>query len=223
LLANDIVERQCIVIESSIPIYRNISNYPFRMYVSNRIAVHPLILLLAVIAGCAGVGCNGEDHSSVPVPIRTPPYSYTGQIRRAWGGDNFEVVDNRQLHFAFIRGIDTPEPYQTYFHEAKAVLQELSWKKNITVNVFDHDDWKREVCEVRISNPETGEAIDPALVLLQKGLAWFDQSNGPHAETYREAETLAKSKKIGIWSQSNPVPPWEFWEQQVNTVRQNSD
>ena len=185
------------------------------MYGSNQIRVQLLILLLAVF-----VGCNGEDHSSVPVSIQaTPPYSYSGRIGRIWGGDNFEVVDNGQLHYAFIRGVDTPEPGQAWHQEGKVMLRKLSRHGNATVSVLDRDDWKREVADVQIPNPKTGEVIDPALELLRLGLAWFDQSDGPYTETYREAETLARKEKIGIWSQSNPVPPWEFWGKQVQRIR----
>jgi len=202
------------VIESSIPIYLNLISNNFRMYESSRITVQPLILL-AVFLACHSIGCNGEDHSSVPVPISvSPPYSYSGHIERVWGGDNFEVVDNGQLHYAFIRGIDTPEAGQAYYDESKVMLRRLSGKNKTTINVFDRDEWKREVCEVEITDSETGELVDPAYELLRNGFAWFDQSDGLYAEKYRAAETLARSQKIGIWSQANPVPPWEFWEQQ---------
>ena len=195
--------------------YRNRTHTNSQMYESNRIRVQLLILMLAVF-----IGCNGEDHSSVPVSVQmSPPYSYSGRIGRIWGGDNFEVVDNGKLHYAFIRGVDTPEPGQAYHDEGKAMLRQLARHRKTTVNVFDRDDWKREVTEVRISDPATDEQIDPALKLLQCGLAWFDQSDGPWAEKYREAETLARKEKIGIWSQPNPVPPWEFWEKQVQQIQ----
>ena len=195
--------------------YRNRSHTNFRMYGSNQIRVQLPVLLLAVF-----VGCNGEDHSSVPVSIQaSPPYSYSGRIGRIWGGDNFEVVDNGRLHYAFIRGIDTPEPGQAYYDEGKSMLRQFARHRKTTVNVLERDDWKREVSDVQISDPESGEQIDPALELLRLGLAWFDQSDGPYAESYLEAETLARKEKIGIWSQPDPVPPWEFWEKQVQQVR----
>lgn len=193
------------------------------MYESSRITVQPLILL-AVFLVCHCVGCNGEDHSLVPVSIaKSPPYSYSGHIERVWGGDNFEVIDNGQLHYAYIRGIVAPKPGQTYYDESRALLRQLSLRSKTTVNVFDRDDWKREVCEVEIKDSETGEIIDPAYELLRKGLAWFNQSDGHYAEKYREAETLARSEKIGIWSQPNPVPPWEFWEQQQRQMQKKSN
>ena len=102
------------------------------------------------------------------------------------------------------------------------MLRQLSKGKKATVNVIDRDEWKREVCDVEIKTPETGEKIDLAYELIRSGHGWFDQSEGPYAEKYRAAEQLAREKKIGIWSQPNPVPPWEFWEQQLQEIQQTS-
>lgn len=189
------------------------------MYASKLATVHILFLLLALSAGC-----NSGRHSSVPVPINVqPPYSYSGRIGRIWGGDNFEVVDHGKLHYAFVRGIDAPEPGQPFHDESKALLRSLSRHGNTTVNVFDRDDWQREVCEVRTSDPNSDEVTDPAYELLLRGLAWFDRSDGPYAVQYKNAEALAREKKIGIWSQENPIPPWEFWESQVGQLREPAE
>lgn len=186
-----------------------------RMYEPNRIVVLLSAFLMAVLAGC-----ESQQHSVVPVPIDTePPYSYEGRIGRIWGGDNFEVVDESKVHYAFIRGIDTPEPGQTWFNESCQKLRELARHKTAVINVHERDPWKREECELTIKDPETGETIEPAMKLLEGGLAWFDQSDGPWAEEYRKAEERARKEKIGIWSEPNPIPPWEFWESLLDEIQ----
>jgi len=183
------------------------------MYASNRIAVQ-LILLLALVAGC-----DSAKHASVPVSIETkPPYSYQGRVGRIWGGDNFEVVDNGKLHYAFIRGIDCPEPGQPFYDEAKQKLRDVCAYRVAKVEVVDRDQWKREVCELTAMDASTGEVTELALELLKSGLAWFDQSDVPRSEAYRQAELDAREKKIGIWSQPNPIPPWEFWEKSLDQI-----
>ncbi|QEG24269.1 thermonuclease family protein [Mariniblastus fucicola] len=196
------------------------------MYVLRRIPVQNLIL---IAAGLLFVGCSAESHSSIPVSVQQPPpFSYSGRIGRIWGGDNFEVVENGKLHYAFIRGIDTPEPGQPFHEEAKRMLRQLAKSKRTVIHVLKRDEWKREVCDVRITNFDitdeftantSGESdVDPALELLQSGLAWFDQTDGPYAESYRNAEATAKEQGLGLWSQPNPVAPWEFWQQQVMQI-----
>ena len=151
------------------------------------------------------------------------PFTYEGHIGRIWGGDNFEVSENGRIHYVLIRGIDTPEPGQKFHDESKAMILYLATRNKMTMNVLERDDWKREVCDLRLTDPKTGEVFDPSLELLKKGMAWFDQSDGPYAEAYREAEALAREKKIGLWSQPNPVPPWEFWERQVEQIQGGSE
>ena len=140
-----------------------------------------------------------------------------------WGGDNFEIVSNNFIHYAFIRGIDTPEPGQPFHDEAKWTLWRLAENKQTNVHVIDRDAWKREICDVTINDPTTNTIVDPAFELLNSGLAWYDLSDGPYAERYRNAQAEAKEKGIGIWSESDPVPPWEFWEQNVKSINQSID
>lgn len=173
----------------------------------------PLLILLTM-AGC------GSNPSLVPVPIsKRVPFSYKGQIGIAWGGDNFEVIEDGHLHYAFIRGIDTPEPGQEFFEEAKELLLELTQGSDVTVNVIERDQWQREVCEISIDDGKGAEKVDPCIILLQRGLAWYDNSELPKADQYKEIEAEARSKKIGIWSRPDPIPPWEFWNHEVRKVR----
>lgn len=185
------------------------------MYEPNRI----LVQLLAIFAIFI-VGCESPDHAAVPVSIQQqPPFSYEGRIGRIWGGDNFEIVDGKELHYVFIRGIDCPEPGQAFHVEAKTKLRELCRQKTAIINVVGRDVWKREECDMSAKDMSNGESVEPAIELLQAGLAWFDKSEGPWAERFELAEAEAREKKIGIWSQSNPVPPWKVWERHVKQIR----
>ncbi len=188
------------------------------MYGSYRFIVHFLAILMAVLAGC-----TGEEYESVPVSIqKQPPYSYQGQIGRLWGGDNFEITEGGKLHYAFMRGIDTPEFGQQYHEESKEMLRQLARNKPTTIHVIDRDEWKREICDVTIEHTEGEDPVDPALRLLENGLAWFDNSEGPYADSYADAETVAREKKVGIWSQPDPVPPWDFWEANLRRMQESA-
>lgn len=50
---------------------------------------------------------------------------------------------------------------------------------------------------------------DVSLALVEAGLAW-------HYKQYSDdpilaaAELVARSKKVGVWSLQNPIPPWEY-------------
>lgn len=184
------------------------------MYESKQVPVHLLLVVMAL-----SIGCQFGKDESVPVSIKQPPpYSYQGKIGRMWGGDNFEVIENGKIHYAFMRGIDTPELSQHCHEEAMSMMKQLARHKVTSIHVIDRDPWKREVCDITIKDPKTQVELNPAIELLENGLAWYDQSDGPYAEKFRDAEASAKEKEIGIWSQSNPVPPWEYWEQQMKEL-----
>jgi len=178
-----------------------------------------LVIQALLMLACFG-GCRLDQHSSIPAPTtETPPYTYEGRIGRVWGGDNFEVVHEGKLHYAYIRGIDTPEAGQPFFHEAEDKLEEICRQRRAIIDVVGRDDCKREICDVMIRDPRDGKTYDLALELVRSGLAWHDGNDEPWSERYREAEALAREKKIGIWSEANPTPPWEFWEQQVQQIQ----
>lgn len=128
-----------------------------------------------------------------------------------WGGDNFEIVAGSNVHYGYLSEIDTAAIGQFGYEESIDFMKNLIDHSDIEVRVLSRDSWQREVCEVTIL--ADNEKIDPALALLESGWAWHDRSNGPHADTYREAENRAKEAKLGIWSRPNPVPPWEAWEE----------
>jgi len=33
---------------------------------------------------------------------------------------------------------------------------------------------------------------------------------GPYASDYLDAETRARARRLGLWRDANPQPPWEF-------------
>jgi len=44
--------------------------------------------------------------------------------------------------------------------------------------------------------------------LVEKGMAWAYKPST--TKEFKEAETSARTAKHGIWTDKNPIPPWEF-------------
>lgn len=57
--------------------------------------------------------------------------------------------------------------------------------------------------------------------LIKAGLAWWDERHAPTAKDYRSVEIAARAKRRGLWSDSEPVPPWE-WRETTFTIGQTS-
>jgi hypothetical protein len=50
------------------------------------------------------------------------------------------------------------------------------------------------------------------LEMAEAGWAWASRTgrNRPDGPEYQEAEEHARAAKSGLWSQADPMPPWEF-------------
>ena len=48
--------------------------------------------------------------------------------------------------------------------------------------------------------------------MVKLGYAWAYKQylKRPYASEYIDAENEARNKKLGLWKQANPQPPWEF-------------
>jgi len=182
----------------------------------------PALIAFLFFCGCDGKAGIGIGNRIVPVPPgQTAPYSYQGRIGRIWGGDNFEVVENDRVHFVYLRGIDSPAPEQFGRDLAQSLTRSLAKGKLVTVNVIEHDDWMREVSDVMIPTDNADQPVDLAHALLTEGLAWFDNSDGPYAQSYEAAQTQAREKRAGIWSQDDPQPPWEAWKDSQQSMQKS--
>lgn len=141
-----------------------------------------------------------------------------------------EVVDGDTLHCAVknsggthakirLYGIDAPEsdhftkhgkltkPGQPYGNEAATALRNLVTPTGIIqVDVMDVDRYKRLVSVIK-----RGE-LNINRRMVEEGWAWAYRQylDRPHASEYIKAEEQARARKLGLWKQNNPQPPWEF-------------
>lgn len=128
-----------------------------------------------------------------------------GKVIRVADGDTITILDssNTQVRVR-IYGIDAPEKGQDFANVAKQFTSDLCFSKIVTINVKDIDRYGRTVGIIW-----TADSTNLNLELLKSGLAWhykiFDNS-----DEFAQAEHLAKINKVGLWKQSNAIPPWEF-------------
>ncbi|MDQ7826345.1 MAG: thermonuclease family protein [Candidatus Eremiobacteraeota bacterium] len=103
--------------------------------------------------------------------------------------------------------IDCPDLDQPFGPQAKTYLEQLIQGKNVDVEVVWVDHSNRKVSKISLDGKDVGTAIASA------GLAWYDGKLEQDSEIAQAAD-LAKAQKIGLWTQPNPVAPWDFRTQQ---------
>ena len=46
--------------------------------------------------------------------------------------------------------------------------------------------------------------------LVRYGACWWFRKYAPKDKVLKELEESARNRKLGLWVEPNPVPPWEF-------------
>lgn len=104
-----------------------------------------------------------------------------------------------------LHGIDCPEAKQPFGQAAKRQTLALAGGKEVTVLPMDTDRYGRTVGEVLLPD---GTSLNRTLVAT--GYAWWYQKYAPRDAELAALEAEARRQRRGLWSDSNPIPPWEW-------------
>jgi endonuclease YncB( thermonuclease family) len=138
-------------------------------------------------------------------------------VSRVIDGDTIEILKDDEFVKVRLHGIDAPERSQKYGKEATDKVIELLHPVNmVTVNILDKDRYGRFIATVHTNDEDMtrvdsygGVRGDVGLILVDQGLAWHYKKYS-ESEELEAAENYARSKKLGLWSEENPIPPWEY-------------
>jgi len=131
----------------------------------------------------------------------------SGKVVSVADGDTITVLDsNNTQHKIRIYGVDCPENHQDYGQKAKQFTSEMVFGKTVEVKVMDTDRYGRTVGIVNVD----GKCLNEELV--KNGMAWFysQYCKPSFCSQWNQYQEEARSRKIGLWSMQNPIPPWEF-------------
>jgi len=166
----------------------------------------PAILLLAVQPSLADVG------------------RIEGRVVDVPDGDTITVLDARKLeHRVRLLGVDAPERGQAGGHRSKESLARLVYERDVRVEWRNRDAQGRIVGTVWVASPDSPcrqapgcpKTLDAGLAQITMGRAWWFRESAPEQSPgdrgrYESAEQEARARKIGLWRDPKPVPPWEW-------------
>lgn len=112
------------------------------------------------------------------------------------------TVNKTQVKARLIE-IDAPEKKQKGGPEAKISLSELCFKKPVQVVVKGKDKYRRSLVRLYC------DGIDANAEQVRRGMAWAFQKYLTDP-SIADLEKEARAKKVGLWADPNPIPPWEF-------------
>lgn len=134
----------------------------------------------------------------------------TGRVVAVTDGDTIKVLGEANIqHKVRLTGIDAPEKKQPYGRASQKHLASLIAGKTVTIEYSKTDRYGRILGKVR------HDGIDVNLEQLKAGYAWwyrFYAKTQPKEdrESYEAAENSAKSDKLGLWADPNPINPYEW-------------
>ncbi len=134
----------------------------------------------------------------------------SGRVVGVSDGDTVTVLDaSKRTHKVRLLGIDSPEKSQAFGERAKQSLSDLVFNKQVTVEGGKQDRYGRDLGKIMLD----GQDIN--LEQIRRGMAWhykqYARDQAPEdRQAYAEAEIAARQKRLGLWQDSQPVPPWSY-------------
>ena len=169
-----------------------------------------LLTLLALVHFAAGAA-------------ELPPFQ--ARVVGVADGDTITVLDdNNEQHKIRLQGIDAPEKGQPFGERSKESLSRAVFGKDVRIEPAKRDRYGRLVAKVWVTPIDlpcarTGapcpKTLDIARAQLTVGLAWhykkyeLEQSEEDRL-AYAFEEREARARKAGLWSDPNPIAPWEW-------------
>lgn len=144
------------------------------------------------------------------ISVHVSAEQLSGKVVRVIDGDtiDIEIATDPPVSSSSVRvrlmNIDAPEITQPYGEWSKSQLENLIDGEKVSVNYSSHDKYGRILGLVY-----TSRNMQVNTWMVCNGAAWVysKYSNDPVLEL---VEKEAKINKVGLWNDSNPVPPWEW-------------
>lgn len=99
--------------------------------------------------------------------------------------------------------IDAPEKAQAYGQKAKQALSALIYDKQIEVVSSGSDRYQRTLAHLKL------DGVDINRIMVQQGFAWCYRQYLKDSGCLDD-ERAAKERQVGLWTDANPTPPWEW-------------
>jgi endonuclease YncB( thermonuclease family) len=137
---------------------------------------------------------------------------FTGHVISVADGHTITVADGRSQHLRIrLAGIHAPARGQPYARQSAENLGRLLRRRDVLVRWHGKDRYGRRLGVVFYRGQ------DMNLEQLRAGYAWWhreyaEEQSPQERVAYERAECDAREKKRGLWSEPDPVPPWD-WRQ----------
>jgi len=148
---------------------------------------------------------------ALSVMVTSVCLAWQGKVVEISDGDTITVMHDGRGVKIRVYGIDAPEKGQAFGNRAKQYASALFFGKTVDVDPVDMDKYGRTVAIIRVGDKNFSEEM------IKAGYAWVYRKycNAPACSHWIGHEHDAKSKGVGLWTDSNPTPPWEYRKKKI--------
>lgn len=136
-------------------------------------------------------------------------------------GDTITILDAANTTYKIrIAGIDAPEKRQAFGTKAREAMVSMVFEKPVAVEWDKLDRYGRTVGKVMVASDNCKQEnclknIDAGLMLIRTGLAWHykkyqKEQSSEDRKKYSNSDEVARKERIGLWTEANPIAPWDF-------------
>lgn len=130
--------------------------------------------------------------------------AWSGKCVSVSDGDTIKVMHQDKAKRIRLYGIDCPEKKQAFGKRAKQFTARMVFKRIVNITPTTTDRYGRIIAWVYVDGDKCLNKE-----LLKAGLAWHYKRYSKDRDL-SALEIVARQNKLGLWIDSNPIPPWNF-------------
>ena len=163
----------------------------------HKLFLKPLLFLIVFTFSCY---FKSEERRN----INNNDYIF-GKVIRIWDGDTYDLLtdDNRTIRIR-MEGIDAPEGGMPFYKVSKNYLGELCFGKRVKFKSTGKDHYGRYLGFTYLD-----DGTELCHEMIKAGLAWHYKKHNSD-DDLASLEIEAQNAKLKIWSNKDPIPPWEI-------------
>lgn len=185
----------------------------------NQLEVWVFLALLVMVLSVALASSRSPRRERKASYRASKPKQTTGhrkaKVLKVIDGDTVIVVSRRQKIKVRLDAIDCPENDQPWGDTAKYGLIKLIGGREIWLEEHGVDPHGRTLATLYVEDRETNTHLNVNERMVTLGHAWVARIYCDHLSSARKVqlnrlERWARSKNVGLWKTSRPIPPWRW-------------
>ena len=159
---------------------------------------------IAASSPAAPVPVQPTSSSPLQSPASRSSNSHLWRVVGVHDGDTVTCLDeNNQQQKIRLAEMDAPEIGQDFGQVSRDALADMVFGKTVEVRDEGKDRYGRWIGHLYVNGTDVNRQM------IATGNAWHYAAYSKDA-SLAALQDQARAQRLGLWAQSNPVPPWEF-------------